>query len=63
LDFQLYFWCNLNEISSLGEVRSAIRFIIDERFKQHKIEMAYPQRDLNLKLNRPVDVKIVQPPI
>jgi potassium-dependent mechanosensitive channel len=59
LDFQLLFWCNLEEVSSLGEVRSAIRFKIDEKFKQHKIEMAFPQRDLNLKLQRPLDVKVL----
>lgn len=59
LDFQLYFWCNLHEVSSLGEVRSAIRFKLDERFKQQKIEMAFPQRDLNLKITKPLDIKVL----
>ncbi len=59
LDFQLLFWCNLDEVPSLTEVRSVIRFKIDERFKHHKIEMAYPQRDLNLKLSRPLNVKVL----
>ena len=59
LDFQLLFWCNLDEVSSLGEVRSAIRFKIDEKFKLHKIEMAYPQRDLNLKVTKPLSVKVL----
>ena len=59
LDFQLLFWCDLSEVSSLAEVRSPIRFKIDERFKQHKIEMAFPQRDLNLKLSKPLEVKVL----
>lgn len=59
LDFQLHFWCDLREISSLGQVRSDVRFKIDESFKSHDIEMAFPQRDMNLKLNRALEVKIL----
>lgn len=59
LDFQLNFWCDLRKISTLSEVRSAIRFKIDEKFKDHKVEMAFPQRDLNLKVNKPLSVKVL----
>lgn len=58
LDFQLQFWCDLNQVSSLGIIRSNLRFKIDDKFKQHKIEMAFPQRDLNLRTNKPLNVKI-----
>lgn len=59
LEFVLQFWVNLDLISSPGQVRSEIRFKIDEKFKQHKIEMAFPQRDLNLKFGKPLDVKVL----
>lgn len=59
LEFQLHFWVDLTLISSPGELRSHVRFSVDEKFKQHKIEMAFPQRDLNLKINRPLDVKVL----
>lgn len=59
LEFQLHFWVNLTQISSSVEIRSLVRFKIDEKFKQHKIEMAFPQRDLNFKLNRPIDVRML----
>lgn len=59
LEFQLHFWCDMTQISSLAQVRSALRFKIDEKFRQHKVEMAFPQRDLNLKVTRPMDVKIL----
>jgi potassium efflux system protein len=59
LDFQLLFWSDLNQVSSLAVVRSAVRFKIAAQFKHHQIEMAFPQRDLNLKISRPVDVKLL----
>jgi small-conductance mechanosensitive channel len=59
LNFQLHFWCNLDQVSSLAEVRSNIRYKIDAKFKQHKIEMAFPQRDFNLKLSKALDVKVL----
>lgn len=59
LEFQLMFWCNLNEVSSLAKVRSNVRFAIDEKFKVHKIEMAFPQRDLHFKMNKPMEVKVL----
>jgi small-conductance mechanosensitive channel len=59
LDFQMHFWCNLEEISSLGEVRSNIRYKLDSKFRQMNVEMAFPTRDLNLKISRPLDVKVL----
>jgi len=59
LDFQLHFWVDLSVISSTAEIRSVVRFKIDEKFKQHKIEMAFPQRDLNLKIGKALDVKVL----
>lgn len=59
LEFVLQFWVNLNEIPSTALVRSQVRFKIEEKFKQHKIEMAFPQRDLNLKVARPLEVSVL----
>lgn len=59
LQFSLIFFCDLGKISSLPEVRSRIRFQVDEKFRQHKIEMAFPQRDLNFKFSRPIDIKVL----
>lgn len=59
LDFQLHFWTDLSQISSTGELRSQIRFKIDEKFRQHRIEMAFPQRDMNIRISKPLDVKVL----
>ncbi|MGE3610006.1 MAG: mechanosensitive ion channel family protein [Bacteriovoracaceae bacterium] len=59
LDFQLMFWCDVEKVSSLAEIRSIVRFKIDKKFKEHKLEMAFPQRDMNLKLDRTLQVKVI----
>lgn len=59
LNFQLFFHCDLTKISTLAEVRSAVRFAIDEKFKQHKIEMAFPQRDMKIKFADSLDLKML----
>ncbi len=59
LEFQLIFWCNLDKIGALGEVRSRIRYAIDKKFKEHRIAMAYPQRDMHLKVDRTLEVKVL----
>lgn len=59
LNFELVFYCDIDKVSSLGEVRSHIRFKMEERFKNGGIEMAYPHRDVMLKLDRALDVKIL----
>lgn len=58
LEFELHFWIDLSLISSPGEMRSMVRFKVDEKFKQHKIEMAFPQREVSLKIQKPLDVKV-----
>lgn len=58
LDFQLHFWCDLSSTNP-GELRSSIRFKIDDKFRSHKIEMAFPQRDMNIRLSKPLDVKVL----
>lgn len=57
LDFVLHFWCDLNSVSSLSAGRSEVRFAIDGEFKKNNIEMAFAQRDLNMK--KPIEVKVL----
>lgn len=59
LTFQLIFYCDTNKVPSLGHVRSEVRFKMDEKFKDLGIEMAFPQRDLRLKLERSIDVRVL----
>ncbi len=58
LDFRMVFW---NDISTSNAMimKSDIRYKVNEKFKELKIEMAFPQRDVTLKLTRPLDVKLL----
>jgi small-conductance mechanosensitive channel len=59
LTFQLIFFCDLTKVDSLAQIRSDVRFKIDQKFKELKIEMAYPQRDMNLKVRDELRVKVL----
>jgi small-conductance mechanosensitive channel len=59
LNFQLMFFCNVNKVPSLHHVRSEVRFKVDEKFRKHGIQMAFPQRDLNFKVAPPLSVKVL----
>ncbi|NIY82572.1 mechanosensitive ion channel family protein [Vibrio hepatarius] len=48
LVFESYFWINSRADGGIRKVSSQIRFEIDEVFKQHGIEIAFPQRDVHL---------------
>lgn len=59
LTFQLIFYCNVDKVASLNHVKSDVRFKIDEKFRQLEISMPFPQRDMNLRLDKPISVKVV----
>jgi small-conductance mechanosensitive channel len=47
LDFELIFWTN--QLFIIEQVRSELRFMIDEAFRSNEIEIPFPQRDLHIK--------------
>lgn len=58
LTFKLNFWCNIAD-HTISLIRSKIRFQIDEEFHKHEIQMAFPQRDMNIKQQGPLEVKLL----
>lgn len=59
LNFQMVFYCNVDKISSPNQVKSDVRFKMDEKFRELGIEMAYPQRDVHLKVEKAINVKML----
>lgn len=59
LNFQLIFCCNIDRVASLGQVRSDVRFRMDDKFRELGITMPFPQRDMNLRLDKPISVKVM----
>lgn len=47
LDFQLYFW-TANDFL-VENIKSDLRFEIDAQFRENRVEIPFPQRDLHLK--------------
>jgi len=59
LIFDGYFWCEVNSEGDLRNIRSHIRFRIDELFTRSNIVIAFPQRDVHLDAVHPVPVTVV----
>jgi len=47
LDFQLFFWTDDNFY--VENIKSDLRFEIDKKFREHKIQIPFPQRDVHIK--------------
>lgn len=58
LDFKMVFWADI-QVENIALIKSKIRYKVNEKFKELGVEMAFPQRDVNLKISRPLDVKVL----
>jgi len=47
LDFKLYFWTNNSFF--VENTKSALRFLIDKKFRENKVTIPFPQRDVHIK--------------
>jgi len=59
LNFDLYFWVEVTRPMDLRIIESDLRFAIDALFHEHKISIAYPQRDVHLDTLRPLEVRVL----
>lgn len=59
LTFQLIFYCNTIKVASLNHIKSDVRFKVDDKFRELGISMPFPQRDMNLRLDKPISVIVV----
>jgi small-conductance mechanosensitive channel len=57
LIFDAYFWCEATSEKELRQIRSEIRFRIEELFSQNGIVIAFPQRDVHLYAKTPIDIR------
>ncbi len=58
LDFELRFWVNVVKANA-AQVCSDLRHMIAGTFAEHKIVIAFPQRDLHLDTVQPLQVQVV----
>ncbi len=59
LIFDLYFWISMTRIMDRRIIESDIRFHIDELFRKAGIVIAFPQRDIHLDTQSPLELRIV----
>ena len=55
----LYFWVEVSDKISSTQVASDLRFMIDKRFTDDGIVIAFPQRDVRVDPSRPIRVEMV----
>lgn len=58
LVFQLLFWSEVSRPLDLRQLKSDLRFRIDDLFKKAGIVISFPQRDLHLDTLKPLEIKI-----
>lgn len=62
LIFTLYFWVDLQSGTVAMIVTSDLRLMIEKRFKEAEISVPYPQRDMRLTTDQPIQVRMTQDP-
>ncbi|RIK77811.1 MAG: mechanosensitive ion channel protein MscS, partial [Planctomycetota bacterium] len=59
LVFELHFWLQMRSLAERRRIESDIRHIIDQRFREAGVVMAFPQRDVHLDVRQPIDVRFL----
>jgi small-conductance mechanosensitive channel len=60
LVFALYFWVDLIKSNGM-QVMSDLRFMLEKRFAEAGISIAFPQRDIHLDTARPLQIEVLPP--
>jgi small-conductance mechanosensitive channel len=62
LVFSLYFWIELGGSTSPMVVISDLRLMIEKRFSEAGIGIPFPQREMHLTTDQPIQVQVSNPP-
>jgi small-conductance mechanosensitive channel len=61
LIFTLYFWVNMHGTGNVMVITSDLRLMIQKRFSEAGIGIPFPQRDIHLTADQPIQVQISNP--
>ncbi len=61
LTFEVHFWIHMQRMMEGAKVRSDIRVAIDEAFSEAGIVIAFPQRDVHIDMQSPIEVRLANP--
>ena len=59
LIFEVYFWISIKRVIERRITESNIRFRIDDIFREANIVIAFPQRDIHLDTQKPLELRIL----
>ncbi len=59
LNFEVHFWIVMRKIMDRRIIESDIRYRIDNLFNEASIVIAFPQRDVHLDTQRPLDIRVL----
>jgi small-conductance mechanosensitive channel len=62
LIFSLYFWVDMHGSGNAMVIASDLRLMIEKRFTEAGIGIPFPQRDMHLTTDKPIQVEISNPP-
>ena len=60
LNFEVHFWIHMRLIMDAKRAKSNVRRRIDQLFRDNNITIAYPQRDVHLDIDRPIEINLVE---
>jgi small-conductance mechanosensitive channel len=60
LDFEVHFWIRMAKLTNRLIIESDVRYRIDTLFREAGIVIAFPQRDVHLDANGPLDVRLLR---
>ncbi|MBC8128397.1 MAG: mechanosensitive ion channel, partial [Gloeobacteraceae cyanobacterium ES-bin-144] len=62
LTFGLYFWLDMKGETNSMIVASDLRLMLEKQFKEHGIQVPFPQRDMHLTTDKPLQVEWANKP-
>lgn len=60
LIFEIHFWLRMRTMMDQMQIESAVRFRIDQLFREEGITIAFPQRDLHIDTISPLEIRMTQ---
>jgi small-conductance mechanosensitive channel len=61
LTFEVHFWVHMKRMMDGARIRSEVRVAIDEAFMDAGIVIAFPQRDVHIDMQSPIEVSLASP--
>jgi len=62
LKFEVHFWIRMRTMMDQFQIESAVRFRIDQLFREEGVVIAFPQQDVHLDTSSPLSVQMVESP-